>query len=253
MSNNLVIAQVTDMHIGPSNVSYRNINARQQFLDVLQEIVKEPLDLLVLSGDLAAIDGEPETYAWIRQTLLTFPCPYLVMAGNHDHVMRMKSAFDLPESDISNGMLYFSRNIKGRRLLFLDSSPYQVSKQQLEWLNEQLTESNEPVLLFIHHPPLKCGCQFMDDHHALQNIDDVWEVLDQHSHVKHIFCGHYHTEKTVTKNGKSIYLTPSTVFQIDTENYHFSIDHIKPGWRIIEWKGTQVHSKVEYSEKIIEE
>ena len=253
--NDLVLAQVTDMHIGASNAKYRGIDVRQQFINVLQRLAKKPLDLLVLSCDLAAVEGEPEAYTWIRRVLTTFPYPYVIMAGNHDHVWRMLSAFDLPNTDVSLGKRYFSRLIKGRRLLFLDSASYRVTKQQLEWLSGQLVESKnknpkskiqEQVLLFIHHPPLKCECQFMDEHHALQNLDDVWQVLEQFPQIKPIFCGHYHAEKTVIKNDKFVHLTPSTAFQIDTETADFSILHTKPGWRLIEWQGTQVHTYVEY-------
>jgi Icc protein len=246
MSNDLIMAQVSDLHIGPSNLLYRGINARQQFLGVLQVLANKPLDLLVLSGDLAALEGEPEAYAWIKQTLATFPYPYIVMVGNHDHVSRMKRIFELPDSEVSDGMLFFSRVVKGRRLLFLDSSPYRIAKQQLEWLTIHLAEQSEPVLLFVHHPPLLCGCQFMDEHHALQNIDEVWQVLAACPQIQHIFCGHYHAEKTVIKNNKFIHLTPSTVFQIETQNPPFRIEHITPGWRIIEWKETQVQTYVEW-------
>ncbi len=246
MSNNLTIAQVTDLHIGPDDVLYRGIKGRQQFLDVLQVLAEKELDLLVLSGDLSAIEGEPEAYAWLKEVLTTFPHPYIVMAGNHDHVLRMKRAFELADSDVSQGMLYFSRTIKGKRLLFLDSSSYRIPKQQLEWLKTQLADYKKRVLLFVHHPPLLCDCLFMDESHPLQNIDEVWQVLDQCPQIKHIFCGHYHTEKTVEKNGKSVHLTPSTIFQIETEDPEFAIEHSKPGWRMIEWEGEKVQTYAEY-------
>jgi len=248
MSDDLVIAQVTDMHIGESKISYRGIEGRQQFLNVLQVLAEKPLDLMVLSGDLVAIEGEPEGYAWIKQTLTTFPHPYVVMAGNHDHVMRMKTAFDLADSDISQSMLCFGRRIKERRLLFLDSSSDRLGKQQLGWLTTQLSASDEPVLLFIHHPPSLCECHFMDKYHVLHNIDEIWQVLDQFPQVRHIFCGHYHAEKTVVRNGKFIHLTPATIFQIDTESHDFVIEHTKPGWRIIEWKEEEedIQTYVEY-------
>ncbi len=245
MSNELIIAQVTDMHIGPSDVLYRGVKVRKKFLDVLQELAKKHLDLLVLSGDLSALEGEPEAYVWIKQALADFPYPYVVMAGNHDHVVRMSRVFDLSESDVSQGMLYFSRIIKERRLLFLDSSPYRVAKQQLAWLSAELAYDEEQALLFVHHPPLLCDCQFMDNNHPLRNINEVWQTLDQLPQIQHIFCGHYHTEKTVIRNNKLIYLTPATVFQIDTKKSSFAIAHTKPGWRIIEW-GEQILTYVEY-------
>jgi Icc protein len=246
-SNNLIIAQVTDMHIPPSDVLYKGINVRQQFIDVLKKLAKKKLDLLVLSGDLAASEGEPEAYLWIKEVLSTFPHPYIVMPGNHDHVVRMSRVFKLDGSNISQGMLYFTRKINGKLLIFLDSSSYRISKQQLEWLSTLIAESNEQALLFIHHPPLLCDCLFMDEPHALQNIHDIWQVLEKSRQtIKHIFCGHYHTEKTIIKNTKSVYLTPSTIFQIKTDTAEFAIEHSNPGWRMIQWKGRQVHTYVEY-------
>jgi Icc protein len=246
-NNKLIIAQVTDMHIGATDNPYRGIPVRQQFVDVLQEVAKRPLDLLVLSGDLAAVAGEPEAYAWIRQVLATFPYPYVIMAGNHDHLGRMLKTFEVPASDVVEEMLCFSRTIKGRQLLFLDSSSYQLPPQQLDWLRAQLTTGGQKeVLLFIHHPPLLCDCRFMDERYPLQNIDEVWPVLVQLSQIKHIFCGHYHTEKTVVKAGKSVHLTPSTIFQIDTQSPYFVMKHTRPGWRMIEWQGSRVRTYVEY-------
>jgi len=247
MSESLLIAQVTDTHIRPSNISYRGVNVRQHFLNVLTVLAKKPLDLMILSGDLASVEGEPESYAWIRLALRDFPHPYVLMAGNHDHVVRMMNAFDMPNSDeVTQGMLYFSRNIKGRQLLFLDSSPYRIAREQLEWLENKFIESNEPALLFVHHPPAFCDCKFMDEHAVLQNIDEVWKTLNRIPQIQHIFCGHYHADKTVIHNDKFIHLTPSTAFQIDTETPHFIIKHTRPGWRIIEWKNKQVHTHVEY-------
>lgn len=245
--SDLIIAQVTDMHIGPTDTPYRNIPVRQQFLDVLQVVAQKPIDLLVISGDLAAVAGEPEAYAWLKQSLATFPHPYVVMAGNHDHLGRLNQAFALPTDDVKEGMLYFSRTLKGRRLFFLDSSSYRLPLVQMDWLRAQLARSKkEEVLLFIHHPPLLCECRFMDERYALQNICEVWPILVQLPQIKHIFCGHYHTEKTVTKEGKTVYLTPSTIFQIDTQSPYFIMASTQPGWRMIEWKGTQVHTYVEY-------
>jgi len=167
------------------------------------------------------------------------------MMGNHDHLVRMTKVFNPPDSDVSQDMLYFSRLISDKLLLFLDSSPYRIARQQLEWLQSKLTHYKKQVLLFIHHPPLLCDCQFMDQHHALLNINEVWKVLAKLPQIQHIFCGHYHAAKTVRRNNKFIHLTPSTIFQIDMENPHFTIEHTRPGWRIIHW-GEEIQTYVEY-------
>ncbi|MCK5718822.1 MAG: metallophosphoesterase [Thiomargarita sp.] len=245
MSDHLLIAQVTDIHIGAVDSLFKGVKIRENFLKVLDELKKKTLDLLVLSGDLAALNGEPEAYFWIKETLTHFPCPYIIMSGNHDHVGRMARIFENIENDVSDGMLYFSRTVKEKRLIFLDSSSTKVPVQQLDWLKNQLVNYEQDVVLFIHHPPLLCDCQFMDERYSLTNIESLWKVFNQLPQIKHIFCGHYHTEKVLAKNGKSIYLTPATIFQIDTVETNFKIAHTNPGWRIIEW-GEDVNTYVEY-------
>lgn len=240
----LIIAQVTDIHIGPDTTSYRDIDVRGNFKAVIDRLANRPLDLLVLSGDLAASAGELEAYIWLQQILADFPHPYVLMAGNHDHVGRMISILQPPQYERHNDALYFSRYLKGWQLLFLDSSPNRITQVQLAWLKAQSLTAH--TLLFVHHPPLKCGCHFMDHRYALKNIDEVWPVLAQLPAIKHIFCGHYHNEKTITYQDKSIYLTPSTIFQIDMQKTHFCIEHVQPGWRMIECQGSSLRTYTEY-------
>jgi Icc protein len=246
LNNRLIIAQVSDIHINSTDEPYRGIDVRRQFQRVLQQLATKKLDLLILSGDLAANDGEIEAYQWIQQTLTNFPHPYWLMAGNHDNVSTMQTVFTLTDQDIYEGMLCYHRQIKGKSIIVLDSSPYWIKPLQLKWLQQQLSELQEEILLFIHHPPLRCGCQFMDEHHALQNIEALWPILKPASQIKHIFCGHYHTEKQFTVNDKTIYLTPSTNFQIATNTPNFTIEHLQPGWRIIEWQNSQLFTYVDY-------
>lgn len=248
MLNHLIIAQVSDTHINrlAEPIRVTGVNPRDQFLAVLRILAARPLDLLVLSGDLALSAGEMEAYIWLKQALSTFPYPYVIMPGNHDDAATMVSVFALPDGDYQEGMLYFQRTVKGRRLIFLDTSSYQLPRVQLDWLRQQLAHEREPALLFIHHPPLLCGCCFMDTCYPLRNIDEVWPVLRELNPIRHIFCGHYHATRTVMRDGKYVHVTPSTMMQIDADTPHFAIAHTQPGWRIIEWHDSEVHTYVEF-------
>lgn len=247
MLNKLVIAQISDTHINATDSSYYGINVRQQLRQVLNALARKPIDLLVISGDLAAEHGEIAAYQWIKQALARLPFPYLIMAGNHDLVTNLAQVFDIPPNDITDNMLYFSRRIKGWRLLFLDSSSYWLPQQQITWLRQQLTRIiNEPVLLFIHHPPLLCGCRFLDERYSLKNMNEVWPVLTQLPAIQAIFCGHYHTERSITRDGQQVYLTPSTMLQINPDTSDFQVAHTVPGWRIITCQDKQVYTYVEF-------
>lgn len=244
--NTLIIAQISDIHVGEKNEIVRGVHVRKQFLDVLQVLRKKELDVLIVSGDLAATHGEIEIYQWVKQKLDELPYPYIIMTGNHDDVSLMSQVFDFQENDIHNNMLYFHRILKGRHFYFLDSQPHWVASEQLEWLQNQLMDSKEEVFLFLHHPPLLCECEFMDRKHALRNRDKVWQVLSDLTAIKHIFCGHYHTEKLIEKDGKFVHLTPSTMLQIDTKSFRFNIESTIAGWRMIEWQGNHLITYTEY-------
>lgn len=247
--NSLRIAQISDTHIDATATLNRHtkLDVRQQFLDVLQVLNKKNLDLLIISGDLAATAGEMEAYFWIQEALKTLACPYVVMMGNHDNIENMAFVFDLPPSDLlSCNTLCFSRTFKGKRLLFLDSSTYKISARQLDWLRDQVHTQRDPVLLFVHHPPVHCGARFMDENYSLQDSEEVWSVLSQLDTIQAIFCGHYHTDLTVVLDNKQIYLTPSTMMQIDRDNADFAVAHARPGWRLIEWSEKCLRTYVEY-------
>jgi len=245
----LTLLQVTDPHITATNDLHKNINSRQQCYDVLQVLKQQSADLLILSGDLAANYGEIEAYQWLQTQLQDLPYPYVVMVGNHDKVETMVNAFQLSQDDVLNDKLCFKRQIKGKTLLFLDSAANIVTNNQLDWLQQQLVEAKEEVLLFIHHPPTLCDCIFMDTHYPLLNHDVVWKTLRQSNKIKHIFCGHYHTDKLVQKAGKSIHITPSTMYQIDTTQPKFNIEHQIPGWRVIECRENSIHTYTKYLTK----
>jgi len=240
------IAQLTDMHIGETDEDVYGSPVRMQFLSALNKLKKQNLDALILSGDLAANAGEYNSYVWIKEQLKELTCPIYICLGNHDRLENLKQVFNLNPEDCHEDGYYFKTKIKEHLCLFLDTSPYFLSNQQMEWLKQQSIENKEEILLFMHHPPLYCGCTFMDEKYPLKNISDVWSVIKELKNVNYIFCGHYHTERTIIKDGKNVFLTPSTMAQFDNQTPEITILHRNPSWRIIEWDGETLRTSVEY-------
>ena len=240
------IAQLTDMHIGETDEDVYGSPVRMQFLAALNKLKKQNLDALILSGDLAANAGEYNSYVWIKEQLKELTCPIYICLGNHDRLENLKQVFNLNFKNCHEDGYYFKTKIKEHLCLFLDTSPYFLSNQQMEWLKQQSIENKEEILLFMHHPPLYCGCTFMDEKYPLKNISDVWSVIKELKNVNYIFCGHYHTERTIIKDGKNVFLTPSTMAQFDNQTSEITILHRNPSWRIIEWDGETLRTSVEY-------
>jgi 3',5'-cyclic-AMP phosphodiesterase len=242
----LRIAQITDIHIGPHEGLYNDIDVRAKFKQALDHVQTYDIDFIVLSGDLAIDFGELEAYKWVEKIMSAQKFPYIVMAGNHDSVDRMRSVFQIPDEQVKDGMLYFKKDLKDFPVYFLDSEPDLVHKNQLEWLENELLQESSEALLFMHHPPTLCGCQFMDRKYPLRNIAEVQSSLKRIKNIKHIFVGHYHTEKTVRFDDKIVYLTPATQMKISQTNPDFEMEPQEAGWRFIEWDGTRLKTEVKY-------
>lgn len=245
IENRLRIAQISDIHVGPTNDLVQNIDVRLNFLKALDSIRNKSIDLVVLSGDIAYDRGEAGAYEWVASIMKEYPLPSVVMGGNHDKVSTMEKFFDIAD-DMKNGMLYFKRVIKGHHLFFLDSSTNQVQTEQLEWLKLEAAKVDDEVMLFMHHPPAICDCLFMDTKYSLHNIEEVRSAFKKIHNLHNIFVGHYHTEKFIVQDGKNIHLTPSTFMQIDTRTPNFRMEHTSPGWRIIDWNDGRLETEVHY-------
>ncbi len=250
MVTRLHITHLTDLHISPDDNEYRGMPVRNHFLRSLEKINRNRPDVLVLTGDLAAHNGEPESYAWLRSQLDDFACPYEILPGNHDNLTVMRQFFDLPRGAAANpnSALFYQKEIHGLPLLFLDTSPHTISQEQLEWLAGAARALLRPALLFLHHPLGMCGCRFMDQNYALQNGAELSALLRQTPHIPYVFCGHYHIEKTIVAHdgGPTVFITPSTLMQIRDDTPQFVVNHAHPGWRDIVWDGEWLHTRAEY-------
>ncbi len=241
----LKIAQITDLHIGQAGEDTYGVDVRQNFLSILADLRGHDPDHLVVSGDLCYRDGEPEIYHWIKEQLDHTGLPYELLSGNHDSPQMLAEAFSL-EADLTGGELFYTRNWKDHSVIFLDTTPGTLSDQQLEWLEGELAKLSGTAVIFMHHPPLLAGVQFMDQRHPLRNREAVCEVLHKYPAAIHIFTGHYHSEKSIQEQNIFVHITPACFFQISPFSNEFAVDHYRIGYRWIEWNGIQLRHSVRY-------
>ena len=242
----LKIAHITDIHIPPDDQPVRDIDVKRNFSRILRSVVEHAPDLIVFGGDLAAVEGEVACYEWIKAQLQSIQIPFSIIPGNHDRLDNLSKVFPLDHSEHPQGC--FRYQLDALYLVGLDSSQGSVSEEQLFWLRQSTATIKDQILLFLHHPPLDCNCLFMDRNYPLKNRETVFETLLSLPDVNHVFCGHYHTEKTVIKDGKTIFITPSTMLQISQDTPSYQLDHTQPGWRLIEWLNNTLLTRVVYLE-----
>ncbi len=241
------IAQVTDIHI-PSDVRLVDgVDVRESLLWALEEIRRTGCELLVVSGDLVAHE-DFGAYRWIAEQLAELPIPVLVMSGNHDDTPMVVKHFGLA-AEYHRKSLHGMRALNGVTVYGLDTSSGVLPKHQLGWLREQLDKQQGVPLLFMHHPPIECGCLFMDSHSPLKQREDTWQGIVELGDITHVFCGHYHTYKKIQRDGIEVVICPSTELQIDQGTPDFKIEHRRPGYLEITVEGTQVSSSAIYREE----
>lgn len=238
------LIQITDLHIGQADELPFEVDVRDNFLKILAAIRVKPCDLLVISGDLCFEDGDRQIYDWIKIQLAQLSCPWVIIPGNHDNTELLANCFSL-EKDCKQGQLFFSGESAHPPLLFLDSARGQLSKLQLTFVETYLTQHQQEVCIFMHHPPMPAGVPYMDNNHAFRNSTETLAILTAHPYPIHIFTGHYHVDKSVHHKNLSVHITPSTFFQIDWQEQDFKVDHHRCAYRSIFWDGTTLeHSLV---------
>lgn len=242
------IVQLSDLHLGATvGAPSRGSDVWRNLDDVLAALPQlEPIDLLVLTGDLAS-QRRLATYQQLRQRLAAYTGRLRVLPGNHDSRRLLRAAFGdllVPGRRSAN----FDVGLGGWRLLGLDSvqRPFvkgRFGSEQLRWLDARLQATPQPVLLFMHHPPLRIGCWWLDkdlpgDHQRF------FEVV--HRGVVHaIACGHVHQEFEGLLAHARVWTAPAVAYQFRPRSrWPAAIASLQPAWRVIDLEDRVASTRV---------
>lgn len=241
------IAQITDIHIGPDSSPVKDVDVRRNFMELLMLAKSYGYDALLLTGDLCFQNPIPATYDWIREVIAEgVEAPYYVIPGNHDDSVLLANRFNLSDK-LHEQELYYTCDVAGKTLICLDSGIGKISPAQKDWLKETLKSLHrKPLLLFMHHPPIHGLVPHMDLGYALQDREEIMEILQASDKLVHVFCGHYHVDKIIQQGKVTVHITPSGFIQIDQRQEAFNIDHLQPGFRMIELMDDRLYSQVHY-------
>ncbi|MEY9882584.1 phosphodiesterase [Bradyrhizobium sp. 521_C7_N1_3] len=191
------IIQLTDPHLVPSGSLLRGIDPQARLRACLSEIEVYHSDAaaLVISGDVTD-RADRASYELFRDVVAEFCLPPLhITVGNHDHRSVFGAIF--PEHLAADGYAHSRFDLQDHVGLLLDTWAVGThggafDAVRLEWLRTQLTESHKPVLMFMHHAPVKVGLKRLDQI-ALQGEEELWDVIAPFSsRIRHMFFGHMH-------------------------------------------------------------
>ncbi len=210
----MLIAQMTDIHIGFDPDARPEELNRIRFRHTLARLLKSPnpIDMLVLTGDLTD-HGDLDSFSKTAELLAQCPFPVHAIPGNHDSREGLLAAF--PDTSTEDGFIHYAVEREGLRILMLDSfepgrhgGAFCVRRRA--WLRAQLdAHPGTPTLIFMHHPPVVSGVDWMDPDPGESWIANFAAAIDGHRQILAIHCGHLHRPIATTFRGVPLSVTPS--------------------------------------------
>src|SRR5690349_990039 len=116
----MLIAQMTDIHIGFAPEERPEEYNRVRFRATLKRILESPnpLKMLIISGDITD-NGDLDSFEKTAALLAECPFPVWPMVGNHDTREALVEAF--PQVQLDDGFLQYVLEEEGLRILLLDT------------------------------------------------------------------------------------------------------------------------------------
>ncbi|HEY5774758.1 MAG TPA: metallophosphoesterase [Xanthomonadales bacterium] len=216
-----LLIQITDTHIlPPGEVLYGSIDTALHLGQTVEKINRMcPLpDAVIFTGDLVE-HGDQTCYKHFINLIEPLKSPAWVIPGNHDEPEVMLDVFSATPCFPANGQTYqYAVEDLPFRILALNSRADgtelpEFNQLKLAWLEDQLSRSEKPVLIAIHHPPMVTGIELIDMGGA-EWFQGMKSVLSRHSQVKLVICGHCHTDLSGRIGQVPVYMAPANSHQL---------------------------------------
>jgi hypothetical protein len=217
-TENLRLGLITDLH---RDIIY---DADLRLQTFLEEVHRTEVHAKIQLGDFAI--PKPANASFIA-AFNQGNIPAYHVLGNHDldegHSKEQAiQAFGMPSA-------YYAKVIQGVRILVLDGndpgSPTAkggyasyIGKEQQDWLNQQLENSKEPVIVISHQPI--AGIYTIDNSVEIQNL------LSTHaSKIILAVNGHAHVDQFLKVGGVSyLHLNSASYYWVGEKHRHLSMD-----------------------------
>ena len=230
----LDFVHISDTHITErQDTSYKALSSSSMLLrDMVNQINNiTGLDFVLFTGDLVD-SGTYENYLMYYSAISKLKYPSLNAFGNHDFYgdMSTEQILNVVKENNKNYIFdntYYAITPKtDYRIIILDSSIKnqntsngRLSKEQLAFLDNELRENQDKIVIIaMHHPSVE---PFVSVDHSLLNADEFNEILLKYKNPIVVLSGHYHAAK-LRRIGNLLFVsTPAMV------TYPMAARHIK--------------------------
>ena len=245
----MLVAHITDPHLGLDTRALPGHPGPAQALrNALRHVgsFNPAPDVVLLTGDLTESGAEAD-FRTLREVLdEMLPPPQsggprvLAVLGNHDergaaqavlsHLLgpaahtdadgSAETASNAPSPAPPAGLTSLHTEHGGLHFIGLDTVapgyPHgELGDAQLDWLAATLAHcTGQPVMIFMHHPPLTSGMAAMDACGLLRGRERLAELVRAHGGVQLIAAGHMHRGIVGALGGAPVVVAPSCSHQL---------------------------------------
>lgn len=228
------IWQFSDTHLfADEQAKLYDLNTAETLSAVLDHArhADNQASLAVVTGDLVQDESE-QGYQCFERQLSSLKIPVYCIPGNHDDPEILTRTLQGGEVQVLKSVIY-----QQWQLLFLDTTVLgkvggRLDRQQADQLRQCLMRyPNMPTIVFMHHPPLPTGMQWLDDGQILEQPEELFLVLDQFPQMRGVCWGHAHQAHESSRHLVKLLGCPSTMVQFKPDCQQFTLDTLAPAYR----------------------
>lgn len=212
----LTFVHISDTHIHPDpNYTgeygeYGSLEGAQALVEQINALPFTP-DLILHTGDVV-YDPVPEAYDTAKAVLGQLKAPVYYVMGNHDDAGALQTRL-LGEQGLPLSPYDYEFEVNGVRFICVDStrkfdSPVEnpsgyMTDDQLHWLAVRCSRGGDkPIVVGVHHNPMRMGSPWWDKYMRLANGDDFHKMLQYATfRLRGIFFGHIHQNTDTFQDG----------------------------------------------------
>ncbi len=218
----MLVAHISDLHItAAGEKAYGRVPTAENLISCVEHInqLQPAVDLVLVTGDIT-YSSRYEEARLAAELLEELNAPFYIIPGNHDERAILRTAFKEQSCPAKDGP-YINYVVAGYPLTFiaLDTTiPGQpggeVCRDRVRWLEGELEKTaGKPTIIFMHHPPVKCGVLETDED-GVVGADLLGDVVEKYPNIERILCGHIHLTSHIRWRGTVISVAPSMGLQL---------------------------------------